>query len=187
MLLGQVTRRVPKKSGGEALEMCFSLRDLAPPAPIFGLVLDRTPLQQAYDAIEAGGAAGALNPDIRKALGIDDKHGARVAAALEKHGVIKKRELYGKTEAFRFLLAEHETGLVPSGEGGGGGGGGGAAGAGGSGAGSSSGAVNPLVGRWSHQKKNPHDTARQRRALLLELIRREGALPAKVLRSYLQV
>ena len=46
--------------------------------------LDQTPLQQFYAAVRDAGAAGVLNPQLRKALAIDDKHGHRIKALLEQ-------------------------------------------------------------------------------------------------------
>ena len=79
---------MPRKKGGEstASELCFSFaaRAAAPPPCLRGLRLDQTPLQQFYAAVRDAGAAGVLNPQLRKALAIDDKHGHRIKALLEQ-------------------------------------------------------------------------------------------------------
>ena len=73
-------------STDDASELCFSFaaRAAAPPPRLRGLRLDQTPLQQFYAAVHDAGAAGVLNPQLRKALAIDDKHGHRIKALLEQ-------------------------------------------------------------------------------------------------------
>ena len=43
---------------------------------------------------------------------IDDKHGHRIKAMLEQHGVAVRSELYGRTTAFRLVLLSAETSLT---------------------------------------------------------------------------
>ena len=107
---------MPRKAGGEgsSSEMCFSFaeRPAPPPARLGGMRLDQTPLQQFYEAVRGAGAAGVLNPELRRALAIDDKHGHRIKALLEQHGVAVRSELYGRTTAFRLVLLSAETSLT---------------------------------------------------------------------------
>ena len=67
-----VTRRMPTKKGGESTntELCFSFaaREAAP--RLLAARLDQMPLQQYYAAVRDAGAAGVLNPELRKERGV---------------------------------------------------------------------------------------------------------------------
>ena len=110
-------------------------------------------------------------------------------ACLAQHGVVLKSELYGRTAAFRLVLQSAEaagiagTGQAPAAAA--------SAGRSASGAASSSASTTAITtfAKPSHVRgveRKTSDTQLQRREILSELIRREGALPPVVMRSFLQ-
>ena len=119
---------------------------------------------------------------------IDDKHGHRIKAMLEQHGVAVRSELYGRTTAFRLVLLSAETSLTAAPA---------AADAASTSAASTSAAAAAATSATTvatvaqladgkgvlRRDRTLTETARDRREILSELIRREGALPAVVTRA----
>lgn len=88
------------RSGGRE-KLCLQLVD-APPSKPFPIQA-RHPAARALDIVRQAGGDGVLSVDLRDAMVCHASQFQRIPRVLEKVGVRRQREIYGRGNAFRYL------------------------------------------------------------------------------------